>query len=161
MIGAMAAGAGYEERFRFPPEYARFLFVCAAFALASLVLPLPALVRTVELVVFGGGGLVLLALGLRGMNHVALRVDEVGLTLGRRPNRLRFTTELVPWADVRAVRLAQEPRSSAPAVLTVTRRGNQPPAELSLRDWKLAGDRFAAALAAHAPRVRFADDRSA
>ena len=154
------AESTYEERYRFPAEYARLLFICVAFTAAALFLRLPPAVRIGELVLFGGGAIALLVLGMRGLAQVAVRVDDAGLTVGSRPSRFRYTADTHPWPDVRGVRL-NRPEGTPPApVLTVTLRGNRPPVPLPIRGWRVDPDRLAAALAAHAPKVKFVNDRA-
>jgi hypothetical protein len=158
MIDAVDAESGYEERYRFPGEYARLLFVCVAFSLGSL-LPLPPVVRIAELVLFGGGAVALLVLGLRATAQVALRVDAAGLTLGLRPDRFHFANQLIPWPELTTLRLARPQRVPPVPELTANRRGRRPPLTLAVRGWKLDPDKLTAALAVHAPRVRFSDNR--
>jgi hypothetical protein len=138
----------YEARYGFPPSYARLLFVCAAFAVGSLFVALPPTIRMVELAIFGGGGLVLVALGLRATRLVALRVDESGLTLGGTPTSYRSTTQVVPWPEVRSVRLSREPDGARLPVLTAVRRGKREDLSKRIQGWRLDTDKLAAALKA-------------
>jgi hypothetical protein len=161
MICPVAEPEHYEERYRFPAEYARLLFVCAAFSVAALILPLPGIVRFVELVIFGGGVVALLVLGLRTTRQVAVRADADGLAIGRRPTRFTYTTEVTAWRDVSGVRLAKPKATAGPpvVVLTATRRAGRGAVETPVKGWKLDVDKFTAALANHAPRVRVVDTR--
>ncbi len=139
----------YEARYGFPAAYARLLFVCVAFAVGSLFVALPGAVRAVELAVFSGGGLVLIALGLRATRLVALRVDESGLTLGGTFTDYRSTTRVVPWSELRAVRLAREESATRLPVITAVRRGNREDFSKRVQGWRLDADRLAEALKAH------------
>jgi hypothetical protein len=156
-ITAMSTAEAYEARYGFPPSYARLLFVCAAFAVGSLFVALPPTLRVVELAVFGGGGLVLIALGLRATRLVALRVDESGLTLGGSPTSYRSTTRVVPWPELRAVRLTRETGGARLPVLTAVRRGNREDFSKRVQGWRLDPDKLAEAL--KATKVSFLDNR--
>ncbi len=159
-IIAMSSAPEYEVRYGFPPSYARLLFVCVAFALASVfIFALPTALQAAELVIFGGGGLALLALGLRATRLAALRVDESGLTLGGSPMNYRTTTQVVPWPELRAVRLSRQREMARLPVVTAIRRGNQEPLSKPVQGWSLDADRLAEALKAFGPRVSLTDDR--
>jgi hypothetical protein len=156
----MSSAPEYEARYGFPASYARLLFVCVAFALASaFIFALPTALQAVELVIFGGGGLALLALGLRATRLAALRVDESGLTLGGSPMNYRTTTQVVPWPELRAVRLSRQREMARLPVVTAVRRGNQEPLSKPVQGWSLDADRLAEALKAFGPRISLTDDR--
>ncbi|GAA4671053.1 hypothetical protein [Phytohabitans rumicis] len=155
----MSTVQGYEVRYGFPGGYARLLFVCAAFVFGGLFVPLPAAVRLVELIVFGGGGLVLLVLGIRATVLAALRVDESGLTLGGAPTSYEPTTRHVPWSELRAVRLSRQREAPYLPVITAVRRGNREAFSKPLKGWRLDTDKLAQALNAFAPGVRLTDER--
>jgi hypothetical protein len=147
----------YEVRYGFPPSYARLLFVCAAFAVGSLFVALPPTLRAVELAFFGTGAVVLVVVGLRTTRLVALRADESGLTLGGTPNNYRSTTRVVPWPEVRSVRLTREPDGARLPVLTAVRRGKREDYSKRVQGWRLDTDRLAAAL--KAANVALLDNR--
>ena len=148
----------YVARYGFPASYARLLFVCAAFAVGSLFVALPPAVRAVELAIFGGGAVVLVALGLRTIRLVALRVDTAGLTLGGTPNGYRSTTRVVPWTELRAVRLTREPDGARLPVITAVRRGNREDFSKRVQGWRLDTDKLAEAM--KASKVKLQDNRS-
>ena len=121
-ISAMSTPPVYEEKYGFPNDYARLLFVCAAFTLGGLIVPMPWWVRLAETAIFGFGGLALAVLGLRASRLAALRVDESGLTLGGNPLRYATTTQVVPWSQLRAVRLTRESKPPYLSVVTADRK---------------------------------------
>jgi hypothetical protein len=149
----------YEEKYGFPPGYSRLLFVCTAFVFSGLLLALPLALRIVEVVVFGGAGLVLLVLGLRATRLAALRVDEHGLTLGGAPSKYSSTTQLLPWNELRAVRLSRQSQMPRLPVITAIRRGNREPASKPVQGWRIDPDKLRHALTAFASGVRLTDER--
>lgn len=155
----MSTAQGYEVSYGFPAGYARLLFVCVAFVLGGLLVPLHPAVRLVELIIFGGGGLVLVILGLRATRLAALRVDESGLTLGGAPTNYEPTTQHVPWPELRAVRLSRQQEIPHLPVITIVRRGNREKFSKPVRGWRLDPDKLAEALTAFAPNVRLTDER--
>ena len=155
----MSSAQEYVARYGFPASYARLLFVCAAFAVGSLFVALPPTLRAVELAIFGGGGVVLVVLGLRTIRLVALRVDESGLTLGGPPNSYRTGTLVVPWPELRAIRLTREPDGARLPVLTAVRRGNREDVSKRVQGWRLDTDKLAEALNAFATKVSLQDNR--
>jgi hypothetical protein len=155
----MSTAALYEEKYGFPSEYARLLFVCAAFVLGGLIVPMPAWLRLVETAVFGLGGLTLAVLGLRASRLVALRVDETGLTLGGSPLRYATTTQVVPWSQLRAVRLTRESKPPHLTVVTADRKGKAEPLAKAVKGWYVDPARLGAAMLAVAPGVALTDRR--
>jgi hypothetical protein len=155
----MSTAAVYEEKYGFPTDYARLLFVCAAFTLGGLIVPMPVVVRLVETAVFGLGGLTLAVLGLRASRLVALRVDETGLTLGGSPLRYATTTDVVPWSQLRAVRLTREAQAPYHTVVTADRKGKAGTVSRPTKGWHLDVARLAAAMLAVAPAVALTDRR--
>ena len=149
----------YEEKYGFPNDYARLLFVCAAFTLGGLIVPLPWGVRLVETAIFGFGGLTLAVLGLRASRLVALRVDESGLTLGGNPLRYATTTQVVPWSQLRAVRLTRESKPPYLSVVTADRKAKAGPLSKPVKGWHLDATRLGEAMLALAPAVQLTDRR--
>jgi hypothetical protein len=138
----------YEVRYGFPPSHARLLFVCVAFALGSLFIPLSPALRTVELAIFGGGALVLVMLGLRATRLAALRVDESGFTLGGTLANYQTTTHHVTWPELRQVRLSRDTTGARLPVVTAVRRGNREDFRKPVQGWRLDPDKLAEALKA-------------
>jgi hypothetical protein len=120
---------------------------------------MPVVVRLVETAVFGLGGLTLAVLGLRASRLVALRVDETGLTLGGGPLRYATTTEVVPWSQLRAVRLTREAQAPYHTVVTADRKGKAGTVSRPTKGWHLDVARLAAAMLAVAPAVALTDRR--
>jgi hypothetical protein len=173
----------YEARYGFDRSTAGASAVALLFTVVLLAVPedeVPLPVRVLGLLLFGGGGLLLLLGALT--RKVALRVDSSGILLGGTPVRYRATTVLVPWEDVRAVFLWRQ--QAGPASLPwvgLARRPGAPrlpgpgqgpgaarvmeslmpawvPGEVgqagrAVNGWRLDRDRFTAALAHFAPDV--------
>jgi hypothetical protein len=158
-ITAMASADAYQEKYGFSAGYARLLFVCVAFVLGGIFIPLPTALRVVELVVFGSGGLVLLFLGLQATRLAALRVDAAGITLGGSPAKYASTTTVVPWAELRTVRLTRQPEAPFLPVITAVPRGKRESVSKTVQGWRLDSDKLEVALKAFAPAVRLNDER--
>jgi hypothetical protein len=154
----MSTTQPYQERYRFPAGFAQMLFICTAFVIGGLFAKLPVPLKVVELVVFGGGGLAVLVLGLRFTRRAALRVDAAGLTFGAVGMRDQSTTQ-VPWSDIRTVRISRQPEPPRLPVVTVVRRHGQAPITRPVKGWRLDQERFAEALRAVAPGVGLTDER--
>jgi hypothetical protein len=95
----------YEASFGFTPRAIVLIAVALLLAAAGL---LPtwepgSVVRIADLVVSGGGALVLILIAASG--KVALRVDWTGVTLGGSPLRYAKHTVVVPWSDIVGVEL--------------------------------------------------------
>jgi hypothetical protein len=157
-ITAMASADAYQEKYGFPAGYARLLFICVAFVLGGIFVALPVATRMVELLLFGGGGLVLTFLGLRATRMVALRVDEDGITLGGSPMQYASTTTVVPWPEMRTVRLTRQPEGPSLPVITAVRRGQREPVSKTVQGWRLDSERLGAALKVFAPGVHLNDE---
>lgn len=158
-IFAMSTAPVYQEKYGFPADYARLLFICAAFALAGIVVPLPGWLRLLEFVIFGGAGLALLVLGVRATTLIALKVDETGLTLGGTPLRYTATTQVVPWPELRAVRLSRQSEIPRLPVLTADRRGKREPLNKVIKGWRLDVEKLGEAMLSLAPGVHLTDRR--
>jgi hypothetical protein len=155
----MSTAPVYEERYGFPGDYARLLAICVAFALGGLVVPLPSAVRLAEFLIFGVGGVALAVLGLRATRLVALRVDESGLTLGGSPLRYGSTTQVVPWSELRAIRVSREKGAPGLFIVTADRKGKAEPLAKTVKGWRLDVAKLGEALLSLAPAVRLADYR--
>jgi len=155
----MASADAYQEKYRFPATYSRLLFICVAFVLGGIFVALPVATKMVELVIFGGGGLVLTFLGLRVTRLVALRIDEDGITLGGSPMQYASTTTVVPWPEMRMVRLTRQPEGPSLPVITAVRRGQREPVSKTVQGWRLDSERLGAALKVFAPGVYLNDQR--
>ena len=158
-ITNMASADAYQEKYSFPASYARLLFICIAFVLGGIFVALPVATRMVELVIFGGGGLVLTFLGLRANRLVALQVDEDGITLGGSPMQYASTTTVVPWNEMRMLRLTRQPGGPSLPVITAVTNGQREPVSKTVQGWRLEPERLRAALQVFAPGVHLKDER--
>jgi hypothetical protein len=155
----MSTAPVYEEKYGFPTEYARLLFVCAAFTLGGLIVPMPMALRLTETAIFGLGGLMLAALGLRATRLVALRVDALGLTVGGSPLKYAATTEVVPWPQLRAIRLTRDSTPPHVTVVTADRKGKAGALSKPVKNWHLDVAQLGTTLRAVAPAVALTDRR--
>jgi hypothetical protein len=158
----------YEERYGFPPKQLGGLAICAAFTAAAIWLPMGTALRIATLVFFGGGMLVLIAVGLS--RRVALRVDHQGIVLGGSAFRYEATTRRFAWPAVSAVVLWRMNVSHGAKLscFSVVPVGVDPAAVESLAlaqlahpisGWKLDPERLTTALRVFAPNVAFVDRR--
>lgn len=154
----MTSADAYQEKYSFPASHARLLFICVAFVLGGIFVALPVATRMVELLLFGGGGLVLTFLGIRAARVVALRVDEDGITLGGSPTQYASTTTVVPWSEIRTVRLTRQPAGPSLPVITVVPHGRREPVSKTVQGWRLDSERLGAALKVFAPGVHLNDE---
>ncbi|MEU9128945.1 hypothetical protein AB0D08_12710 [Kitasatospora sp. NPDC048540] len=103
----------YESRFGWSARTVGVLLTCLLFVTVLLLAdvfgtgPLGAVLRICGLLLFGGGALVMAY--ICGSRKVALRVDADGILLGGTPLRYAATTTLVPWSEVRGLRLWLQP----------------------------------------------------
>ncbi|WP_194814217.1 hypothetical protein [Nocardia sp. XZ_19_385] len=177
----------YEERYGFDSKTALVLVISGVFVAVAILLPdMSAVVRILTLVLFGGGGLLMLAAALS--RKVAMRVDQSGITLGGSPLRYRQTTQHVPLPDIEAVVLWRQHTAANIPWIGILRRADAPPpspvptggrramnstaAALSgapderlmqcataINGWKLDTAELKAALQELAPHVRVDDHR--
>ncbi|MGX1543693.1 hypothetical protein [Streptomyces adustus] len=171
----------YEALYGFDRRTISVLAISALFSVLLLVHSsgVPLGLRIVGLLLFGGGGLLMAAGALT--RKTAFRVDATGILLGGSPVRYRATTAHVPWQDITAVVLWQQPvpHSVLPWVGVARREGAPPlpgsgqgritrsigealtpvPAELlvasrAVNGWRLDRSRLATAVAYFAPGVQ-------
>ncbi|MGX2998788.1 hypothetical protein JNUCC64_31730 [Streptomyces sp. JNUCC 64] len=100
-------GPGYEERFGWDRRTAAQAAGCALFSLGLLLPGLSPATRLGGLLCFTLPAVLLTAMA--SSRRTAFRVDATGVLLGGHPLRHRATTTRVPWADVRAVVLFDQP----------------------------------------------------
>ncbi|MEV0251418.1 hypothetical protein AB0H76_32830 [Nocardia sp. NPDC050712] len=160
----------------------------ALFVAAAILVPgMSPVLRIATLLLFGGGGLLLVAVALS--RKVALRVDQAGITLGGQPLRYESGTLRIPWAEVQAVVLWRQHSAAGIAWIGVLRSVDAPPlpstpagatgrrvhsaaAAISgapdarllecgrtINGWKLDTAQLAATLRAIAPQVELIDNR--
>lgn len=152
---------------------------------AGIFAPMPMAFRIADIAFFGGGGVLMLAIG--GSRQLALRVDARGVTLGGVPPRHRSTTTFVPWADIESVVLWKQvlpPFGRSMPYIGLVRRPGAPAlagppeqraargvsaalalpvsagtlsASRAVNGWRLDGQRLAAAIHQFAPGVPLQD----
>ncbi|MFD7873518.1 hypothetical protein ACFV5G_05205 [Streptomyces sp. NPDC059766] len=171
----------YEVLYGFDRRTTSVLAISALFSVLLLVpsVDMPLGLRIVGILLFGGGGLIMAAGALT--RKTAFRVDATGILLGGSPVRYRATTAHVPWQDITAVVLWQQPvpHSVLPWVGVARREGAPPlpgsgqghiarsigealtpvPAELlvasrAMTGWRLDRSRLAAAVEYFAPGIQ-------
>lgn len=177
----------YEERYRPNPRTILVIAVCLLFTAAALLVPLGAFTRILILALFGVGGVVMLVATFS--RKVALRVDDMGITLGGLPLRYAATTVHVPWSEVQAVVLWRRPLAQNLPYIGVLRPHDAPPlrgfptgsagklmagfgyavsgapdprliaAGRAVNGWRLDLERLTAAVRHHAPGVAVHDLR--
>lgn len=117
----------YEARFGLRGRTGLVIVIALVFAVLGIVLPLSPGLRIGDILLFGGGGL--LMLGIAASHRVAFRVDARGVTLGGVPPRYRSGTRFVPWADIEKVVLWQQklPHGASMRYVGLVRRPGAPP----------------------------------
>ena len=149
----------YEARYGFPTDCSRLLGLCTAFALGSLVVPLPWGVRLAEFVIFAVAGVAVTVIGLRATRLAALRADETGLTIGGSVLRYASTTTTVPWKELRAVKIARQSGPPHLPVVTADRKGKAEPVSKPVKGWRLDVKQLGDTMLSLAPAVRLNDQR--
>jgi hypothetical protein len=110
----------YEERYEFQRPRPHVVVISVLFVLAALVVPMDLGLRVADLAFFGGGLVLMFAIGR--YRRVALRADETGLLLGGAPLRYDSTTINMEWRDIAAVILWRHPTFLTQAYVGVSRQ---------------------------------------
>ncbi len=166
--------AVYQANYGWNRQTTRVVAISAGFVAIAFLPTMPLWLSIVIWVFFGGGGLFFLVSTLRG--SLALRVDGQGVTLGGLPMR-RSTAAFVPWADIEAVVLFEQPvpMTGPMPYVGIKRRagtgrlpgamgslskaliphvdGDVVAASRPINGWRLDRERLTAAVSAHAPQV--------